>query len=363
MLFCWHETRTPYPLLDLWYLRVPQFLTANVVAFCAYFATFAVFFFTALYLAEVAGYSGYRIALIFLPMTALMTMTSLLAVRWTSAIAARWTVFAGCVVFSAGLLLTAVIISPDPGFPQLAAALALTGIGIGATVVPITASALSAMPPERSGMAASAANTSREIGAVVGVAVLGALVNSQLHADLISRLHQLGIPANFQSIVINAIETGTVPPAARRKARARARARKSSCRMSSTPPTARTTRACAPRCSCRRHSSLQPGCLLCSQPGSAGRASRCDRGGSHGRVLQALCSRAVVLRERVDLDDLRRDRRYRRRHPAIRVRDLDGGDHRPVADPGPAIRAVARPPGKPRPQKGQQPASDRWEAR
>ena len=79
------------------------------------------------------------------------------------------------------------------------------------TVVPITSAALSAVPPERSGMAASATNTSREIGAVLGVAVLGALVNSQLHASLTGRLQQLGIPANFQSIVINAVETGTVP--------------------------------------------------------------------------------------------------------------------------------------------------------
>ena len=39
------------------------FTTANVVAFCTYFATFAIFFFTALYLEEVSGYSGYRIAL------------------------------------------------------------------------------------------------------------------------------------------------------------------------------------------------------------------------------------------------------------------------------------------------------------
>ena len=61
-------------------------------------------------------------------------------------------------------------------------------------------------------MAASAANTSREIGAVTGVAVLGALVNAQLHADLVSRLTHLGIPAGFQSIVVNAIETGGVPP-------------------------------------------------------------------------------------------------------------------------------------------------------
>ena len=60
-------------------------------------------------------------------------------------------------------------------------------------------------------MAASAANTSREIGAVTGVAILGALVNSQLQSSLIGRLKQLGIPPNFQSIVIHAIETGAVP--------------------------------------------------------------------------------------------------------------------------------------------------------
>ena len=42
-------------------------------------------------------------------------------------------------------------------------ALALAGIGIGTTVVPITSSVLAAVPPERSGMAASASNTSREM--------------------------------------------------------------------------------------------------------------------------------------------------------------------------------------------------------
>ena len=67
--FFWWESRAAHPLLDLKFLRVPRFLTANVVAFCAYFATFAVFFFTALYLEEVVGDTGYQIALVFLPMT------------------------------------------------------------------------------------------------------------------------------------------------------------------------------------------------------------------------------------------------------------------------------------------------------
>ena len=114
-------------------------------------------------------------------------------------------------LFSSGLLFTTVTLSPNPPYAPLALALALTGIGIGTTVVPITSAALSAVPPERSGMAAAATNTSREIGAVTGVAILGALVNAQLHSSLIGQLRQLGIPANFQSIVISAIETGTVP--------------------------------------------------------------------------------------------------------------------------------------------------------
>jgi EmrB/QacA subfamily drug resistance transporter len=209
--FFWREHRAAHPLLDLKYLRIARFGTANVVAFCAYFATFAIFFFTALYLAEVVGDTGFGIASIFLPMTVLMIVASVLVGRWEGMVDLRWLVPTGCLIFSAGLLLTNISLSPNPAYLPLAASLALTGIGIGMTVVPITSSALTAVPPERSGMAASATNTSREIGAVTGVAVLGALVNEQLRSDLTGRLKHLGIPANFQSIVIHAIETGGVP--------------------------------------------------------------------------------------------------------------------------------------------------------
>jgi EmrB/QacA subfamily drug resistance transporter len=211
--FFWWESRAPHPLLDLRFLRVAAFLTANVVAFCAYFATFAVFFFTALFLDEVAGYSGYKIALVFVPMTVLMVLASVLAGRWTLAVGLHWSILVGCVLFAAGLVLTALAISPHPSYVPLAAALALCGIGVGSTVVPATSSALSAVPAERSGMAASTTNTSREIGAVTGVAVLGALVNAQLHSDIVSRMQALGIPKSFESVVINGVETGLVPSA------------------------------------------------------------------------------------------------------------------------------------------------------
>jgi EmrB/QacA subfamily drug resistance transporter len=209
--FIWRERRAANPLLDLRYLRMAQFTTPNIVALCTYFATFAIFFFTALYLTEVVQASGFRLALVFLPMTVLMIVASVLAGRWTAVVGPRWSITIGCLLLAVGLFLADGFLSPHPGYAGLVVALSVAGLGIGTTVVPITSSVLSAVPAERSGMAASATNTSREIGAVTGVAVLGSLVYSQLHANLVAQLNHLGIPAGFQSQVITAIETGAIP--------------------------------------------------------------------------------------------------------------------------------------------------------
>jgi EmrB/QacA subfamily drug resistance transporter len=212
------ERRAPNPLLDMRLFRSVWFTVPNAVAFCTYFATFAIFFFTALYLDEVVQASGYRIALVFAPMTVLMILSSVLAGYWTSQVGPRWLIVGGCAAFAAGLLLANPLITPHPNYLLLGLALALAGIGIGITVVPVTSTALSAVVPERSGMAASATNTSREIGAVTGVAVLGALVFSQLNASLTSHLLALNVPAaektlilGFKSTIITFIETGQTP--------------------------------------------------------------------------------------------------------------------------------------------------------
>jgi len=210
-VFVWWELRAPNPLLNPRYFRIPGFGTANVVAFCTYFATFAIFFFTALYLNEVTNASGYRIAAVFAPMTAAMIAASVLSGIWTGRSGPRWPVTAGCALFTVGLLLAGPFVRPHPDYVPLAIALAVAGIGIGVTIVPITTSVLSAIPAQRSGMAASSTNTSREIGAVTGVAVLGALVYGQLTASLTHRFIQLGVPLAFRNLVLNALETGQIP--------------------------------------------------------------------------------------------------------------------------------------------------------
>jgi len=208
--FVWRERRAAHPLLDLRFLRLPQFTTPNIVAFCVYFSTFAIFFFTALYLVIVVGASGFRLALVFLPMTVLMIAASVLAGRWTAAVGPRWPITLGCLLLAIGLLPANTYLSPNPSYGPLVAVLALAGIGIGTAVVPVTSSVLSAVPPERSGMAASATNTSREIGTVTGVAILGSLMFSQIFSNLTTQMNHLHVPAIYRGFVFSAIETGNL---------------------------------------------------------------------------------------------------------------------------------------------------------
>jgi EmrB/QacA subfamily drug resistance transporter len=202
------ERRVKSPMLDLSLFRRPPFAGSNFVAFAAYFGTFSIFFFTALYLQVVANASAYQTAIDFLPMAAGLIIVSALTGPLVARVGARWPMTIGCLLAGGGILIANAVLDPTIGFATLAWVLPIAGIGIGMLLVPVTSVPLTVVRPERSGMAASATNTSREMGAVFGVAILGSIVNAKLTGDLASRLKEIGIPPNFQSLVEHAIQTG-----------------------------------------------------------------------------------------------------------------------------------------------------------
>ena len=205
------ERHAKSPLLDLEYFRSSRFSGAMVVAFVLYFSIFSIFFFTALYLTSVIGYSSVRIAVEFIPMAVAMILASVVAGRRVARIGPRAPMAEGCVMAGAGILLSALLLEAAHPSLWLMATLALAGYGFGTSVVPMTSVTLGEVAPERSGMAASATNTSRELGAVFGVAVLGALVNAQLTGALTHRLRALQVPKSFFSEIITYVETGAAP--------------------------------------------------------------------------------------------------------------------------------------------------------
>jgi EmrB/QacA subfamily drug resistance transporter len=189
-----------------------RFAAANLTAFAVYFGIFALFFFVALYLQLIGTANGYDIALDFLPMAAGLILASALGGRLVALVGVRGPTAAGCALAAAGLILTDEFLTPNSGLGTVGWTMAVAGIGFGLAIVPATAAALGAVPAQRSGMAASVTNTSRQLGAVLGVAVLGAVVDGGVTSTLAVRLKALGV-GSFYTFIRNAVLTGTVPKA------------------------------------------------------------------------------------------------------------------------------------------------------
>ena len=210
-LFTRVESHSADPVLPVSMFRNLTFTGANIIAFIAYFATFAIFFFTALYLQLIGNRSPASTAVMFLPMAVGLVVASTLSGRWVAASGPRLPILLGCLLGAAGTLATGRIMGPHATFASLAPALGIAGVGFGTSVVPVTSSVLNVTPPQRSGMAASVTNTSREMGAVLGVAVLGALVNTTITSKLVVTMKVLHIPASYQGLILSYVTTGQAP--------------------------------------------------------------------------------------------------------------------------------------------------------
>jgi EmrB/QacA subfamily drug resistance transporter len=207
-IFYFAEKGAKSPMLELGFFRRKSFTGAAFIAFASYFSIFSIFFFVALYLEVVASVSAYGLAEDFLPLLGGIVVASLFTGRLVGRIGSRIPMTVGCLMAGMGVLLTYAAIGPHVGVSTLGWTMGIAGIGFGLVIVPVNATALSSLPAANSGMASSAVNTSRELGAVAGVAILGSIVNGQLTVNLTARLVQLGIPASYRHLVITAVTTG-----------------------------------------------------------------------------------------------------------------------------------------------------------
>jgi EmrB/QacA subfamily drug resistance transporter len=205
------ERRAPDPVLRLEFFRRRTFSAATAVAFATSFGLFGVFVFTALYLQVVASYSGWEIARQFLAMSIAMIVAGRVAGIWTASRGPRGPMTVGCLLAAGSIFAVDAVLDPDVSFWPLTVALAGVGFGLGLALVAVTAAVLAIVPAERSGMAASTVNTSREFGGVLAVAILGAIVNAQLVGELGRKLAGLGVPEAFRSLVVDAVTHGGLP--------------------------------------------------------------------------------------------------------------------------------------------------------
>ncbi|MCA1727163.1 MAG: MFS transporter [Actinobacteria bacterium] len=201
------ESRHYSPMLPLSFFRIPTFAASNVVAAAVFFALFGSTFFLALYLQNVQGYSPVGAGTRLLPFTAMILLIAPVAGRLSDRFGSRWFMTAGTFTLGVGLLL---VLFSQPGSSYagvILPSMVVMGAGMAMTMAPMTAAVMASVSPNRAGVASAATNTSREMGGVFGIALLGALVTSAFNRGFPSRLVEAGFPADVaERIALNAGE-------------------------------------------------------------------------------------------------------------------------------------------------------------
>jgi EmrB/QacA subfamily drug resistance transporter len=170
------ERRSAAPIVNFDFFRSRSFLGANIVAFAISFGMFAVFFFLALYMQNILGYSPLETGVRFLPSTLVIMVAGPLAGRLSDRIGPRTPLVIGLLFVTVSLAWQSRI-EVDTSYAFLVTPFILLGIGMGFTMSPMSTAAMNAVDRTKAGVASGTLSMTRMVGGTFGVAALGALVN------------------------------------------------------------------------------------------------------------------------------------------------------------------------------------------
>jgi EmrB/QacA subfamily drug resistance transporter len=176
--FAWWELRTAEPMLPLRLFRRRGFAAVNVAALLFSFGMFGSIFFLAQFLQTVQHYSPFGAGLRILPWTAapmlLAPVVGKLAERWGG----RVLVVTGLALQTLALTWLATVTSTTTPYHDFVVPFILAGVGMTLFFVPVASVVLGSVPAELEGVASGTNAAFRELGGVLGIAVLGAVFSS-----------------------------------------------------------------------------------------------------------------------------------------------------------------------------------------
>jgi EmrB/QacA subfamily drug resistance transporter len=184
------ERRSAEPMLPLPLFGVRLFSATATVTFMLGFVLVSVPFFTAQFFQDVQHFSALDAGLRVLAFSLMFSLGAPFAGRLNGRFGPRVPVALGGLFSGAGLLCLTRIAAGSP-YADVFWRLSLVGIGFGLMLSPLSAAALNAVPKNRSGLASGVANTTRQTGSVIGIALLGALVQARAVASSLRSLHSL----------------------------------------------------------------------------------------------------------------------------------------------------------------------------
>jgi EmrB/QacA subfamily drug resistance transporter len=193
------EAKTSAPMLPMRFFRSRAFSAANAVSLVMYFGVFGSIFLLAQFLQTAQGYSPLAAGLRTLPWTAMPIVIAPFAGILSDRIGSRPLLAAGLALQATAIAWLAVILSPGVSYTLLVVPFALAGTGMALVFAPASNTVLASVAPTEAGQASGATNAIRELGGVLGIAIL---------ASVFSAYGSYATPSSFTAGLTAALPVG-----------------------------------------------------------------------------------------------------------------------------------------------------------
>lgn len=191
VLFAVVELRRRHPLLDVRLFGDPTFATGAATITVFFLAMFGYFYLSMQYIQLVMGYDAIRTAVALSPLIGPMLVLSVLSPWYVPRLGLRMVVFVGLLLIAAGLVALRQLEIEAP-YWDLAWPLLILSVGIGLCTAPTTSAIMTSVPDDKQGVASAVNDTTREIGAALGIALTGSMLAARYSSALAP--HLTGFP-------------------------------------------------------------------------------------------------------------------------------------------------------------------------
>lgn len=169
------EVRVAQPMLPMRFFRSRAFAATNGVSLAMYFGIFGSIFLLAQFFQTAQGYSPLEAGLRTLPWTGMPMLVAPVAGALSDRVGSRPLMVAGLVLQAVAIAWLAAVIAPGVAYVELVPGFVMGGTGMALVFAPAAAAVLGAVRPREAGQASGATNAIRELGGVLGVAVLASV--------------------------------------------------------------------------------------------------------------------------------------------------------------------------------------------
>ncbi|MFG3342723.1 MFS transporter [Glycomyces sp. NPDC048151] len=206
------EKRIPHASLDMKFFKNPRFSASSAIIVLTFFGMMGLFFFMTFYIQIVRGYSPLETGLLFLPMGAAMLIFAPMSNAMVQRFGAKIVGSVAMLLVIANFAISAFVLDLDSSVWLLIAQFAITGIGMSNLMPPAMNTLMQNVPKEQAGVGSALANTLRQVGGALGVAVLGTVMAQAYRSEISDAAPQLDDQARESiATTYGAVETGQVP--------------------------------------------------------------------------------------------------------------------------------------------------------